>query len=45
MQGLVASDVVVEFRRPGGQQVRILDRIDLIIPPGKIVGLTGPSGR
>ncbi|WNU99154.1 ATP-binding cassette domain-containing protein [Enterobacter sp. DTU_2021_1002640_1_SI_PRY_ASU_LCPMC_013] len=45
MQGLVASDVVVEFRRPGGQEVRILDRIDLIIPPGKIVGLTGPSGR
>lgn len=45
MQGLVASDVVVEFRRPGGQQMRILDRVDLIIPPGKIVGLTGPSGR
>lgn len=45
MQGLIASDVVVEFRRPDGQQMRILDRVDLIIPPGKIVGLTGPSGR
>ena len=45
MQGLIASDVVVEFDRPDGSSVRVLDRVSITVPPGKIIGLTGHSGR
>jgi NitT/TauT family transport system ATP-binding protein len=32
------------FRQPGGQSLRVLDRVDLAIRPGEVVALLGPSG-
>ena len=45
MQGLIASNVIVEFERPDGSPWRVLDNVSLTVPPGKIMGLTGQSGR
>ena len=45
MQGLIASNVIVEFERPDGSPWRVLDNVSLTLPPGKIMGLTGQSGR
>nr|WP_286088325.1 ATP-binding cassette domain-containing protein [Enterobacter kobei] len=42
---MIASDVVVEFNRPDGRPVRVLDRVSITVSPGKIIGLTGQSGR
>ena len=45
MQGLIASNVIVEFNLPDGRLCRVLDRVSLTVSPGKITGLTGQSGR
>ncbi|MFD1744872.1 ABC transporter ATP-binding protein [Rhizobium helianthi] len=45
MSGLIAKEVTVDCRLPGGRSVRVLDAIDLHVQPGSIFGLVGPSGR
>jgi len=45
MRGLSAQDVSVEFPRPTGGSVRVLEQISLTVRPTTIVGLTGASGR
>lgn len=45
MKGLIASNIIIEYRRPAGGTVRVLDNVSLTVPPGTLVGLTGPSGR
>ena len=43
-QSLAVSDLVVE-RREGSKPARtILDHVDLVVEPGAVVGITGPSG-
>jgi len=45
MKGLSAQNIIVEFRRPDGSHIRVLDEVSLTVTPGMLVGLTGPSGR
>ncbi len=45
MNALSAQNVVVEFKQPSGNVLRVLDEVSLSVRPGVIVGLTGPSGR
>ncbi|MQC07059.1 ABC transporter ATP-binding protein [Morganella morganii] len=45
MQGLIAKNVTVEFNTPDGNLMRVLDQVTLSVPPAKVVGLTGSSGR
>ena len=41
---LEARDVTIRFARPGAVPAVVLDRFDLQIRAGEILGLLGPSG-
>ncbi len=44
MRGLMLEDIVVDYRRRGGQIVRAVAGASLSVPPGQVVGLVGESG-
>jgi len=44
MRGLQLEDIVVDYRRRGGQVVRAVAGASLSVQPGQVVGLVGESG-
>ena len=41
---LIASDVLLRYPVPGGEQQIVLDIDMFAVPAGAMVGITGPSG-
>ena len=41
---LEARGLVKTYRAPGGGSIRVLDRVDLVVPSGRLAVVLGPSG-